>query len=71
MDRYSVVKYKLIIKNRLWNTGAVTQESLQNIRLGNIFVSFRVKENKSIVPFFRGAFVLGASEHMTAQILIQ
>ena len=39
----SVIKYKLITRNRLWNTGAVTQESLQNISLGKISVSFRVK----------------------------
>ena len=35
---------KLITRNRLWNTGAVTQESLQNSSLGKISVSFRVKE---------------------------
>ena len=40
----TVIKYKLITRNRLWNTGAVTQESLQNSSLGKISVSFRVKE---------------------------
>ena len=32
------------IRNRLWNKGALTQESLQNSSLGKIAVSFRVKE---------------------------
>ena len=40
----TVIKYKLKIRNRLWNTGAITQESLQNSSLGKISVSFRVKE---------------------------
>ena len=39
-----VIKYKLKIRNRLWNTAAVTQETLQNSSLGKICVSFRVKE---------------------------
>ena len=40
----TVIKYNLITRNRLWNTGAVTQETLQNSSLGKISVSFRVKE---------------------------
>ena len=40
----TVIKYKLITRNQLWETGAVTQESLQNSSLGKISVSFRVKE---------------------------
>ena len=40
----TVIKYKLITRNRLWNTGAVTQESLQNSSVGKISVSLRVKE---------------------------
>ena len=40
----TVIKYKLKIRNRLWNAGAVTQESLQNSSLGKISVSIRVKE---------------------------
>ena len=59
-----VIKYKLIIRHRLWNTETVTQESLQNSSIGKISVSFRVKQNKSIVRFFRGAFVLSASDLM-------
>ena len=59
----TVIKYKLITRNRLWNTGAVTQESLQNSSLGKISVSFRVKEKKIAVRFFgEGAFVLSAAE---------
>ena len=30
----TVIKFKLITRNRLWNAGAVTQESLQNSSLG-------------------------------------
>ena len=40
----TVIKYKLIIRHRLWNTETVTQESLQNSSLGKISVSFRVKQ---------------------------
>ena len=40
----TVIKYKLKITNRLWNTGAVTQELLQNSTLGKISVFLRVKE---------------------------
>ena len=40
----TVIKYKLKIRNQLWNTAAVTQESLQNSSLRKISVSFRVKE---------------------------
>ena len=40
----TVIKNKLIIRNRLWNIVAVTQESLQNSSLGKISVSFRVKD---------------------------
>ena len=40
----TVIKYKLITRNRLWNTRAVTQESLQNSSLGKTSVSFTVKE---------------------------
>ena len=36
----TVIKYKLITRNRLWSTGAVTQESLQNSSLGKIKVLF-------------------------------
>ena len=59
----TVIKYKLIIRNRLWNTGTVTQESLQNSGLG-ISVSFRVKEKQKYCSFFRVAFVFSASELM-------
>ena len=61
----TVIKYKLITRNQLWNTGAVTQESLQNSSLGKISVYFRVKKNKSTVRFFGVcAFVLSATELM-------
>ena len=61
----TVIKYKLITRNRLWNTGAVTQESLQNSSVRKISVSFRVKENKSTVCFLGVcAFVLSATELM-------
>ena len=40
----TVIKYKLITRNQLWETGAVTEESLQNSSLGKISVSFRVTE---------------------------
>ena len=40
----TVIKYKLKLRNRLWNTGDGTQELLQNSSLGKISVSFRVKE---------------------------
>ena len=68
MYHYCLQEYELIIRNRLWNTGAVTQESLQTSSLG-ISVSFKVKEKQkycSFVPclFFRDAFVLSASELM-------
>ena len=50
----TVIKYKLITRNRLWNTGAVTQESLQNSSLGKISVSFiRVKEKSKYCSFSR------------------
>ena len=61
----TVIKYKLITRNRLWNTGAVTQESLQNSSLGKISVSLELKKNKSAVRFFGVcAFVLSATELM-------
>ena len=61
----TVIKYKLITRNRLWSTGAVTQQSLQNSSLGKISVSFRVKKNKNTVRFFGVcAFVLSATELM-------
>ena len=60
----TVIKYKLITRNRLWNTGAVTQESLQNSSLGKISVSFRVREKCKYYLFFGGALVLSASELM-------
>ena len=34
----TVIKYKLITRNRFWNTGAVTQKSLQNSSLGNLCI---------------------------------
>ena len=40
----TVIKYELITRNRLWNTGAVTQESLRISSLGKISVPFRVTE---------------------------
>ena len=61
----TVIKYKLITRNRLWSTGAVTQQSLQNSSLGKISVSFRVKKNENTVRFFGVcAFVLSATELM-------
>ena len=48
----TVIKFKLIIRNRLWNTVAVTQDSFQNSRLGEISVSFRVKEKYKYCSFF-------------------
>ena len=48
----TVIKFKLIIRNRLWNTVAVTQDSFQNSRLGKISVSFRVKEKYKHCSFF-------------------
>ena len=45
-------KYKLKVRNRLRNRGAVTQESLRNSSLGKISVFFlELKKNKSIAPF--------------------
>ena len=49
-----VIKYKLKIRNRLWNTGAGIQESLQNSSLGKISVSFRVKEEWKYCLSYRG-----------------
>ena len=61
----AVIKYKLKISKLLWNARAVTEEWLQNSSSGKISVSFRVKGNKRIVPFFGVcAFVLSASELM-------
>ena len=61
----TVIKYKSITRNRLWNTGAVTQESLQNSSLGKISVSFRVKEKYKYRSFLRVCiFVLSATELM-------
>ena len=51
----TVIKYKLITRNRLWNTGAVTQvtqESLQNSSLGKSLYLLELKKNKSTVRFF-------------------
>ena len=48
----TVIKYRLITRNRLWSTGAVTQEYFQNSSLGKIFVSLELKKNKSTVRFF-------------------
>ena len=60
----TVIKYKLIIRHRLWNTETVTQESLQNSSIGKILYLLELNKNKSIVRFFRGAFVLSASDVM-------
>ena len=61
----TIIKYKLITRNRLWNTGAVTQESLQNSSLGKISVSLGLRKNKSTVRFFGVcAFVLSSTELM-------
>ena len=67
----TVIKYKLITRNRLWNTGAVTgavsQESLQNSSLGKISVQYllELKKNKNTVRFFGvRAFVLSATDLM-------
>ena len=61
----TVIKYKLITRNRLWNTGAVTQESLQNSSLAKSLYLLELKKNKSIVRFFGVcAFVLSATELM-------
>ena len=61
----TVIKYKLITRNRLWNTGAVTQESLQNSSLGKSLYLLELKKNKSTVRFFGVcAFVLSATELM-------
>ena len=61
----TIINYKLITRNRLWNTGAVTQESLQNSSLGKISVSLELKKNKSTVRFFGVcAFVLSSTELM-------
>ena len=62
----TVIKYKLTTRNRLWNTGAVTQESLQNSSLGKISVQYLLellKKNKSTVRYFGVcAFVLSATD---------
>ena len=61
----AVIKYKLITRNRLWNTGAVTQESLQNSSLGKSLYLLELKKNKSTFRFFEVcAFVLSATELM-------
>ena len=65
----TVIKYKLITRNRLWNTGAVTQESLQNSSLGKISVFLELKKNKSTVRFFGVCtIVLPATELMKFSI---
>ena len=56
---FSVLNGSLLSSNinyRLWNTGAVTQESLQtmNSSLGKLSVSFGVKEKWKYCSFFRG-----------------
>ena len=63
----TVIKCKLITRNRLRNTGAVTQESLQNSSLGKISVQYllELKKNKSTVRFVGVfAFVLSATDLM-------
>ena len=61
----TVIKYKLITRNRLWNTGAVNQESLQNSSFGKSLYLLELKKNKSIVRFCGVcAFVLPATELM-------
>ena len=62
----TVIKYKLITRNRLWNTGAVTQESLQNtVAWEQSLYLLELKKNKSIVRFCGVcAFVLSATELM-------
>ena len=57
--------------NRLWNTGAVIQESFQNSSLGKMSISFRVKKNK--VLFVSSGcinIVLSASELMKCVVNI-
>ena len=61
----TVIKYKIITRNRLWNTGAVTQESLRKSSLGKSLYLLELKKNKSKVRFFGVcAFVLSATELM-------
>ena len=61
----TVIKFKLITRNRLWNAGAVTQESLQNSSLGKSLYLLEWKKNKSTVRFFGVcAFVLSATDLM-------
>ena len=42
-------RWQLIIRNRLWNTGAVTQESLQNRSLGKSLYILELKKNKVLL----------------------
>ena len=60
----TVIKYELMIRNWLWRTGAVTQESLQNSSVGKIFVSYGVKDERKYCSFFWGAFVLSAASEL-------
>ena len=61
----TVIKYKLITRHRLWNAGAVTQESLQNSSLGKSLYLLELKKNTFIFLFFGVcAFVLSVSELM-------
>ena len=56
---------KLITRNRLWNTGPVTQESLQNSSLGKSLYLLELKKNKSTVRLYGVcAFVLSATDLM-------
>ena len=61
----TLIKYKLITRNRLWNTGAGTQESLQIVAWEKSLYLLELKKNKSIVRFFGVCvFVLSTSELM-------
>ena len=61
MGLTTVIKYKLKIRNRLWNTGAVTQESLQNSSLRKISVSFIVEEKWKL---YKVLFVFSGYVHL-------
>ena len=61
----TVIKYKLITRNRLWNTGAATQESLKKIGWDKSLYLLELKKNKTIVRFFGVcAVVLSATDLM-------
>ena len=61
----TVIKYKLITRNRLWDTGLLLKSRFKIVAREKSLYLLELKKNKSIVRFFWVcAFVLSASELM-------